>query len=53
METNTHWNEWRIAVQRTGHTSQLALASKRLQELDELTAVQIENLFREYAARQN
>ena len=47
---NTHWQEWREAVKRTGYNLQLATASRVLMEIESLTPQAFEsycaNLYR-------
>ena len=46
MERNTHWGEWRAAVERTGYCEALRVASERLQMLDGMNPQQVEALFK-------
>ena len=45
VERNTHWNEWRAAVERTGYTPALAHASRILEELDSMAPESVEGEF--------
>ena len=38
---NDHWAEWREAVERTGHTDALKIASQRLLMIERLTPRQV------------
>ena len=39
---NTHWDEWRSAVERTGYTPELAHAALALETLANMSAEQFE-----------
>ena len=44
VEPDTHWHEWREAVKETGLTAQLQRAAAVLEELDKLTAWEVEQI---------
>jgi hypothetical protein len=45
VEPDTHWHEWREAAKKTGLTAQLQRAAAVLEELDKLTAWEVEQVF--------
>ena len=47
MERDTHWQEWREAVQRTGYNSALYQASVAMLALDTMSPQEVEQLFKE------
>jgi hypothetical protein len=44
--TNSHWQYWCEAVERTGYCSALKIAAERLRVLDSMSVEEIESLFR-------
>ena len=44
-EPATHWQDWREAVGQFGFCEALQTASRRLQQLDQMTPEQVERLF--------